>query len=86
MPERPFRLDDRAALVFGAGSGIWRAIAFAFAGLGASVGRLDKSAGPPRQRADLEAAVALVSASRISGVASSRAAWPVRSVAAATVF
>jgi len=44
MDERLFRLDGRAGLVVGAGSGIGRAIALAFAAVGAKVGCVDKSA------------------------------------------
>ena len=43
MDERAFRLDGRAALVVGAGSGIGRAIALAFGAVGATVGCVDKS-------------------------------------------
>jgi NAD(P)-dependent dehydrogenase (short-subunit alcohol dehydrogenase family) len=44
MDERAFRLDGRAALVVGAGSGIGRAIALAFGAVGATVGCVDRSA------------------------------------------
>src|SRR5437868_11820573 len=43
MDERAFRLDARAALVVGAGSGIGRAIALAFGAVGATVGCVDRS-------------------------------------------
>jgi NAD(P)-dependent dehydrogenase (short-subunit alcohol dehydrogenase family) len=43
MDERQFRLDGRAALVVGAGSGIGQAIALAFAAVGAMVGCVDRS-------------------------------------------
>jgi 2-hydroxycyclohexanecarboxyl-CoA dehydrogenase len=43
MDERAFRLDGRAALVVGAGSGIGRAIALAFGAVGATVGCVDRS-------------------------------------------
>ena len=42
MDERLFRLDGRAALVVGAGSGIGRSIALAFGAVGASVGCVDR--------------------------------------------
>ena len=41
MDERLFRLDGRAGLVVGAGSGIGRAIALAFGSVGAIVGCVD---------------------------------------------
>ena len=41
MDERLFRLDGRAGLVVGAGSGIGRAIALAFGSAGAIVGCVD---------------------------------------------
>src|SRR5260221_9203625 len=44
MDERFFRLDGRAGLVVGAGSGIGRAIALAFGSVGAIVGCVDRSA------------------------------------------
>jgi len=44
IDERQFRLDGRAALVVGAGSGIGEAIAVAFASVGAIVACVDKSA------------------------------------------
>src|ERR1700682_3723820 len=44
MDERLFRLDGRAAIVVGAGSGIGRAIALAFGAVGAIVGCVDRSA------------------------------------------
>ena len=44
MDERAFRLDGRAAMVVGAGSGIGRAIALAFGAVGATVGCVDRSA------------------------------------------
>ena len=44
MDGRLFRLDGRAAMVVGAGHGIGRAIALAFAGVGAHVGCVDLSA------------------------------------------
>jgi NAD(P)-dependent dehydrogenase (short-subunit alcohol dehydrogenase family) len=43
MDERAFRLDGRAAIVVGAGSGIGRAIALAFGSVGAIVGCVDRS-------------------------------------------
>ena len=43
MDERIFRLDDRPAIVVGAGSGIGQAIAAAFGAVGAIVGCLDIS-------------------------------------------
>jgi len=43
MDERAFRLDGRAAVVVGAGSGIGRAIALAFGAVGATVGCVDRS-------------------------------------------
>jgi NAD(P)-dependent dehydrogenase (short-subunit alcohol dehydrogenase family) len=43
MDEKIFRLDDRPAIVVGAGSGIGRAIAVAFGAVGASVGCFDIS-------------------------------------------
>lgn len=43
MDEKLFRLDDRPAMVVGAGSGIGRSIAAAFAAVGASVGCVDVS-------------------------------------------
>ena len=43
MDERAFRLDGRAVLVVGAGSGIGRAIALAFGAVGATVGCVDRS-------------------------------------------
>jgi len=43
MDERAFRLDGRAALVVGAGSGVGRAIALAFGAVGATVGCVDRS-------------------------------------------
>jgi NAD(P)-dependent dehydrogenase (short-subunit alcohol dehydrogenase family) len=43
MDERAFRLDGRAALVVGAGSGMGRAIALAFGAVGATVGCVDRS-------------------------------------------
>ena len=42
MDERAFRLDGRAGLVVGAGSGIGRAIAFGFGAVGAVVGCVDR--------------------------------------------
>lgn len=44
MDEKIFRLDNRSAIVVGAGSGIGRAIAVAFAAVGASVGCFDITA------------------------------------------
>ena len=44
MDERAFRLDGRAGMVVGAGSGIGRAIALAFGAVGATVGCVDRSA------------------------------------------
>src|SRR5262245_37321046 len=41
MPDNPFRLDGRPAIVVGAALGIGRAIALAFAGAGANVACLD---------------------------------------------
>ncbi len=41
MPDNPFRLDGRPAIVVGAALGIGRAIAFAFADAGAKVACLD---------------------------------------------
>ena len=43
MDERAFRLDSRAGMVVGAGSGIGRAIALAFGAVGATVGCVDRS-------------------------------------------
>ena len=41
MPDNPFRLDGKPAIVVGAALGIGRAIAFAFARAGAKVACLD---------------------------------------------
>jgi NAD(P)-dependent dehydrogenase (short-subunit alcohol dehydrogenase family) len=53
IEERIFRLDDRPALVVGAGSGIGRAIAIAFGTFGAVVGCVDLAGGTAQETADL---------------------------------
>ena len=52
MDQTLFRLDDRPALVVGAGSGIGRAIAEAFGSVGARVGCVDISADGAEEAAD----------------------------------
>ena len=53
VDEQMFRLDNRSALVVGAGSGIGRAIAAAFAAVGAKVGCVDIAADAAAETADL---------------------------------
>ena len=52
VDEATFRLDDRPAMVVGAGSGIGRAIAEAFGALGARVGCVDIAIDGARETAD----------------------------------
>ena len=53
MDEKIFRLDNRSAIVVGAGSGIGRAIAVAFGAVGASVGCFDITAEAVSETANL---------------------------------
>lgn len=52
IDEKAFRLDDRPALVVGAGTGIGRAIAMAFGSVGALVGCLDIAPDAARKTAE----------------------------------
>ncbi len=53
VDERIFRLDDRPALVVGAGAGIGRAIAISFGAVGALVGCVDLSEEAANETSDL---------------------------------